>query len=200
METTETSPRGDCRRLGVRRGESALEYLERLERERYLVLRSLRIAHALLARAELERAQDRIPMDELLAFMRGFVMDHFFTREEALLEAWARRERLRQQQAELEQLRHQHELGRAILQSVAEAMGQRARSPRARVDLGKLITHLSESLMRGQHAVHRVEVRLTRGKDRRGLRELERSLPAGEGPEERYLRLIEELERRCGEG
>jgi hypothetical protein len=221
--------------------EENLEFLERLERERYLVLRSLRVAHAYLNRLEAGQEREREGLGELIDFLRHFAMDHFFAREEALIEEWERRQAIQAHLGQLFLLRQEHDLGRAILQSVAqralrqqeelvahqkealrhqEAIRQKERARRQalrqqeqerlqrererrqreeaslRGDLGKLITQLSRSLVRGQQAVHTVEVRISRDHGGGVVREIQARFGPDHEVEERYRRLLEELEAR----
>lgn len=222
-----------------------MDLLDRLQRERYLVLRSLRVAHDYLDRLEAGQVEEDERLGDLIEFLRHFALDHFFAQEEALLEEWERRQAIQGHLGELFLLRQEHQLGRALLQSVAEqvrrraeeqqrrqeaervrqlqeqARRQRAQQRRIREqlllqeqqrllqeqqrrqvqdmlcsDLGKLITQLSRSLVRGQNALRSVEVRVTRDRNSGEVRQLEARLTPKPSMEERYRALLEELEAR----
>ena len=135
--------------------------LDRLQRERYLILRSLRLAHAYLDRLEAGAARPDQCLPQLVDFLHHFACEHFFSQEERVLEALLQRRAAEAAHRErLRQLRRDHDLGRAIVASVQAALGQGPAEPRrVRVDLGKLICQLSNSLVRGQDAVATIRVR-----------------------------------------
>lgn len=202
-----------------------MDFLEKLQRERYLILRSLRVAHAFLDRLEAGN-EEHERLGELIGFLRHFAMDHFFAQEEALLEEWERRQAIQANLGELFLLRQEHDLGRAILASVAEQARRQAEERRQRqqeiqrqrqeqarkqreqqlrqaqatlcADLGKLITQVSRSLVRGQNALHTVEVRITRDPQSGVVKQLEARIQKDQTLEEKYRALLEELEARSG--
>ncbi len=135
-----------------------MDDLNRLQRERYLILRSLRVAHAFLNQLEAGSVPKDQCLPKLVEFLDKFAMEHFFNREEELLQEYARRLAIEAEQERIRQLKRDHSLGRAILASVQAAMRSTAKPREIRVDLGKLITQLSQSLVRGQQAVHTVEI------------------------------------------
>ena len=160
------TPAADYRKMRALRhqgeGRRSVRDLDRLQRERYLILRSLRLAHAYLDQLEAGAARPDQCLPKLVDFLHHFACEHFFSQEEKVLEALLQRRAAEAAHRErLRQLRRDHELGRAIVASVQAALGQSRPEPRrVRVDLGKLICQLSNSLVRGQDAVHTVRVRI----------------------------------------
>lgn len=154
----------DYRKMRPRRNggqRRSVRDLDRLQRERYLILRSLRLAHAYLDRLDAGAARADQCLPQLVDFLHHFACEHFFSQEEQVLEALVQRRAAEAAHRErLRQLRRDHELGRAIVASVQAALGQGPAEPRrVRVDLGKLICQLSNSLVRGQDAVATIRVR-----------------------------------------
>lgn len=165
IKSSVQTPGADYRKMTHRRyggARRSVRDLDRLQRERYLILRSLRLAHAYLDQLEAGAVRPDQCLPQLVDFLHHFACEHFFSQEERVLEALLQRRAAEAAHRErLRQLRRDHELGRAIVASVQAALGQGRTEPRrVRVDLGKLICQLSNSLIRGQDAVHTVRVRI----------------------------------------
>lgn len=171
-----------------------MEFLDRLQRQRYMVLRGLRVARANLEAQDLGHRHERQLLDELIEFLRDFVVGHFFAREDALLAAYDRHRGAGDADGELFLLRHEHRAGRVLLDTLQAARDDLAEShSRVRREIAKVITKFADALIRGELAVQEVEGRL--GELPPDLRAaLEEAVPDDAEVTERFTRLLGILE------
>jgi len=197
---TEPMPRAPAGRRSRRARRSGLHLaahsgrlgaMHILRRERFLVLRALRLVAALLERAPMSKAH----AERLLAFLQGFAIEHHLRRAGELVAQWEAQGGRTASARGAETLEAERLLAADL---VARAQDLAAADPPGlATHLEKLVGHLSQTLLKGDDTLDAILATFERGEAPPGAAD-EVGVDAAEDVEGEYREQLLSLEGELG--